>query len=168
MPKPFCNRVGRTALAVSILNQFKELLRCQDRAAPSQQREGGRGAACPYRIGEKGNWSQDQLDQRVPHDAKTHGLMGERAWTTDIWATCWPLLIFCEGNAAGTSLHHKVLYLQICVSLLLLLLLPPSTSCNCLTWASSLPNTHTRYQYNQTLYPSTEKKWRVFKITAVF
>lgn len=28
--------------------------------------------------------------------------------------------------------------------------------------------THTCYQYNQTLHPSTEKKWRVFKIMACF
>lgn len=155
MPKPFCNRVGRTALAVSILNQFKELLRCQDRAAPSQQREGGRGAACPHRIGEKGNWSQDQLDQWVPHDAKTHGLMGERAWTTDIWATCWPLLIFCEGNAAGTSLHHKVLYLQICVSLLLLL--PPPKYLLQLPNLGFLPP---QYTYTLSIQPDIIPKYR--------
>lgn len=47
MPKPFCNRVGRTALALSVLNQFKELLRCQDRAAPSQRAGGRQGRSVP-------------------------------------------------------------------------------------------------------------------------
>jgi len=86
---------------------------------PIREREGGRFAACPHRTREKGNRSREQLHQRVQRDARTHGLMGEMTWTTDIWATSWPLPLFWEGNAAGSSLHHEVLHLQTYVSLLL-------------------------------------------------
>lgn len=46
---------------------------------------------------------------------------------------------------------------------------PPPSSASCLTWASPSPTTHTHAcQYNGTLHPSTEKKLRVLKITAMF
>lgn len=120
---------------------------------PTREREGGGFAACPHPISEKENWCQDQLHQQVQHDAKTHGLMEEMTWTTDIWATCWPLPLFCEGNAAGTSLHHEVLYLQICVSRLLL---PPVPLCNCLISASSTP----QHTYMLSIQPDMTFKYR--------
>lgn len=165
--------MGRTALEVNVFQEFIELRRCQDRSAPYQTVGGRQVCSVPS----PPQWEDKQVSgSAAPAGAtwcQNTGSDGGDYLGHQRGAMCWPLLLFCKGNAAGSSLHHEVLYLQISVNLLLppvlqCLLQLPNAECPALVPELPPPNTHTGYQYNQTLHPSIEKKWRVFKITAVF